>query len=273
MESSLEDLIEKIEKIDQVIGIGYGGSRGLKLHNENSDFDIVIYHNEQKPLNFTSMKNYLDPLFEGEKLKLIGNFITGEYKGKKFEIFQKKIIAVNLEINQSKEGKFRYMLRKLFPHGYLSTSLLSHIVYLDLIVDKKETIKTIRNSISIYPKKLMISLLNYFFREAQITLIHAKKINNVQHVFNLTSLISFFFFYIDIVIFTVNNQYPVLEKGGLLLLNNFQYKISDYENLKKAIYIAALNLEFDKSKNLMSEIEKEIQSLMKISTTNYKGPA
>ena len=268
----MEALIKRIERIDQVISIGYGGSRGLKLNNENSDFDIIIYHNEKKPLNFSSLKNYLNPILEENKVKLIANFITGEFEGKKFELFQKNIATVNDEIRHSKEGKFRYMPRRLFPHGYISTSLLSHINHLDLIVDKNFTLKAMRNSISIYPKKLMVSLLNYFFREAQITLIHAKKINKDAHVYNLVSLISFYFFYIDVVLFTVNREYPVLEKGGLALLNNFEYKILDYERLKKDIYIAALNSEITKCVNLMSEIEKDADSLIKISTTKYKEP-
>jgi len=56
------------------------------------------------------------------------------------------------------------------------------------------------------------------------------------------------------------------------LLNNFEYKILDYERLKKDIYIAALNSEITKCVNLMSEIEKDADSLIKISTTKYKEP-
>lgn len=152
---------------------------------------------------------------------------------------QKDLSAVTREISMAREGKFRWSIRALFPHGDVSTGLISHIVNLELCSEKYDSVTTLRRLAEPYPPLLMHSLVNTFLRHATISVMHAGKIKNPQDLQYMLGLFSGFIFYTNIIIFSINKMYPVIERGGSRLIAALPLRPQNHEQRVMAAFQSA----------------------------------
>ena len=172
----MQELSKALSSIDGVVAVGLGGSRGLGMADENSDYDFVLFRSSGKlvatQLIVDTIKQFTDPAH------IRGNaaLVSAQVAGKKIEIVQKDLSQVAKEISMARNGQFRRTIRKLFPHGDLSTGLISHIIHLELCSEKDESVSSLRRLAEPFPPLLIGALIKTFMAEAGITVIHANKI-------------------------------------------------------------------------------------------------
>lgn len=213
----MKKLIVALSSIQGVVGVGLGGSRGLGIADESSDYDFVLFRNGGDPIN------------SGEILKAVQKHEELSANSHKIEVFEKDLHQVTKEIELAKQGKFIWSTRQLFPHGDLSTNQISHIMYLYICAERDHSITRLRQQAEPFPDKLQHSLVKFFLSQARITLIHATKIRKKEDLQYLVSLCSSFVFFTNIVLFALNNRYPVIEKGGASLAFKLPITIYHYQ--------------------------------------------
>jgi hypothetical protein len=259
----MNELINALSALNNVVAVGLGGSRGLGLADEKSDYDFVLFRNGGPPIPTPLIMAALQSYTDSASLPANQAASATTNSGKAIEVFQKDLSLVAREISMARSGKFHWNIKPLFPHGDLSTGLISHIVYLEICAEKDSCMTNLRNQALPLPELLTRSLTEFFLTQATITLIHAQKIRKSADSQYLIALCSGFVFYINIVIFSINRKYPILERGGAKLISSLPLAPKDYNNKVLLSFQAASNGDFEKATTLLSDMLNEIKTLAK----------
>ncbi len=213
----MKNLIVALSSIPGVVGVGLGGSRGLGIADNNSDYDFILFRNGGDHI-------HVDKIVDA-----INKHKESSADSHKIEVFETDLHQVAKEIEFAKQGKFIWSTKQLFPHGDLSTNQISHIMYLYLCAERDNSVTRLRQLAEPFPEKLKHGLIKFFLSQAKITLIHASKIRRKEDLQYLVSLCSSFVFFTNIVLFALNNRYPVTEKGGASLAFRLPLTIHNYQ--------------------------------------------
>lgn len=246
----MQKIIESLSAISGVVAVGLGGSRGLQIAHANSDYDLVLFRHGGEPLASAAISEAL----------VVANSSTSVCT---IEVFQKDLNLVAKEIDLAKKGKFHWATRQLFPHGDLSTNQISHIVYLEILAEKQSVLTNLKNLALPLPELLMQNLVDFFFKQASITLTHASKINKTIDFQYLIALISAFIFYVNIVTFALNGKYPIIEKGGARLIFSLPLGIQYYEQRIAVLFQVACHRNYAFALSEMNAMLQELKALVK----------
>ncbi len=258
----LGNLYEQLMTLTGVQAVGLGGSRGLGLAGRESDYDVVMFYRREKRLPATDLFNLIQAQCPAvENLTARGELVSGLIEGRKFELFQKPLQQVEMEINLAREGKFRWVVRPLFPHGDISTRTISHVVYLELCSERERAISRLREQAMPMPKALVRSLVKTFLNQASLSIIHAKKIRKKEDLQHLIGLCSHVVFSLNIALFAVNGRYPVIEKGTAALISRLQQVPENYVLKVREIFLHASHFAYGKAISQMVELSTSTKSL------------
>ena len=229
----LKKLINCLSEIESISGIVLGGSRGIGVASQHSDYDIAIYLDSNKRI---PNELFLKHLPKDAKLKLHPALITGYIGEDKFELFQKSLIKVEQEIVNNCQGKFQWFVSPLLPFGDLSYRQVSHLVNSEIVWDRDHRLEDTIAKVTPLPQIFIKSAINHFSKSINNNLIHLDKINKHEDQYHFISLVgATFFSYINILFF-INDRYPIIEKGNWLVASRFHYLPSKLMERMTAIY-------------------------------------
>jgi hypothetical protein len=261
--TEIEEAISALYGIDGVVAIGIGGSRGLGMASAESDFDLVLFRNEGKPIDAGVVAEALRPYVGDSAISTAAGLVQSVVGTRRLEVFQKDLRHIKNEIELARAGKFRWILKSLFPHGWLSTTLISHLIHLEVCRDRDAALAQCRDLATPMPAALVLALIKTFMTQASITLTHARKIHRHEDLQHLVSLASGFVFYLNIVLFALNRQYPVLEKGGTRLIESFRRKPEDYGSRVERLLVEAATFKTDAVIGEMTRLMGEVRQIFK----------
>jgi hypothetical protein len=157
----IEQLIRSLSEFEGIEGIVLGGSRGIGLGNDHSDYDIAIYHPGKR-----IQDDILVKLFpKSVKIESSQVLISGRLGELKFELFQKNLVKIEQEITNNVEGKFKWQLSPLLPFGDLSYRIVSHLTNSKILFDRNKRLLKNTKRITPIPPLLKKSIINYFFTQ------------------------------------------------------------------------------------------------------------
>lgn len=237
--TSLDELICTLERLEGVVGVGIGGSRGLRIASEASDFDFVLFRLDGARIDSAVILEALREQGGVSELRDPAGFVSGRLGSHRFEIFQKDVRSIESEIESARKAGFTWSMRQLFPHGDLSTGLISHVVHLIVCSDRDGHLERLRRAAMPFPAALRSALIETFMQQADITVTHAAKISHSLDLQYLVGLCSAFVFFANILIFATNGVYPVLEKGGSRLIARLPQRPAHYERRIARLFACA----------------------------------
>lgn len=266
----LENLVEALAGIEGVCGLGLGGSRSRGLANATSDYDLVLYREGGDPIAAAAIGKALSPLAEQIIYPKRGNFIQAEVAGDKMEVFQTDLSLVSREVDMAIQGKFRWFVRPLFPHGDLSTRQLTHLVTNFILQEHGGVVSALKARALPFPKPLKNSLLRFFLEQASYSVIHAGKVRSSGDLHYLMSQVSAFIYSVNIVIFAINDSYPTIEKGGERLLLGLPKLPAGYAELSRVLFSSVLANDMlaltSRMKSVLGELEQMASNALSEST-------
>lgn len=255
----IHDLIQSFSKIDSVKGIVYGGSRGLGIHHQDSDYDIVLYHDGEKRIPHAVIQQYIPEIF---KVDVNPALISGYAGDCKFEIFQKNLNKVKAEINRNIQGQFNWALAPLFPYGDLSYRQVSHLVNYEVLWDRDGELLNTINLVKPIPQLFKKSVTEHFFKQINNSVIHIDKVNRKEDQFHFMSLIGLVFFCYINILYVANNRYPIIEKGNFLVAESLPNVPVDLIQRMSSAYSAAASFEFADARMLLKGLVTELKSII-----------
>jgi len=257
----MDELIHALGRLDGVVGVGIGGSRGLRIASELSDFDLVLFRSGGERVAAREILDTLRACTGVSELRDPAGFVSGSLGPHRFEIFQKDLLTIEREIEQARKGAFTWSIRQLFPHGDLSTGLISHVVHLIVCSDPEGQLERLRAAARPFPAALRAALVDTFMQQADITVTHAAKISRRLDLQYLVGLCSGFVFFANILIFAVNGVYPVLEKGGSLLIARLPQRPADYEKRIAQLFVSAAAGDYPAAAAMLDALFRELRFL------------
>lgn len=248
----MDDLIKALAAIEGVLGVGLGGSRGFGAADPDSDYDFVLFRDGGELITAESIQAAIQPFADPGSMQASGDFVRAETQGTKIEVFQKDLAIIRREIEMAEAGKFRWTTNPLFPHGDLSTRLISHLIFTEICFEKKSAVTALQAKATPLPLALKNSLVRHFIRQASYSLKHAEKVRKKEDLQNLVALVSGFIYFTNIVIFSLNNMYPILEKGAARIIPTLSCCPPEYESLSHRLFDAAIKGDLAGLKQLMT---------------------
>lgn len=259
----MEDILSVLTPCEGIEAISIGGSRALGLAAANSDYDIVLHRRDAHSFSNAELAQALEQLSDSCTVTKTPALISAVKGGKKFEFFLKDLTAIERELEQAQNGKFKWFIKPLFPHGDLSTTPLAHLLYLDCMFDRSGMLKRIRDAATPMPPLLVRALLQYFSVQMDITVIHALKVKRYSDLQYLVALASQFVFFFDVLVFSLNDTYPFLEKGGASVRQRLQHLPQGYvESLRMLLPIDGV-LSLPDVHEAMRALNTQVQSMVK----------
>ena len=210
---SITVLASELGRATGAIGVGIGGSRALGLDQLNSDWDLVLVFGHENFKDPLQLRAILEPLSESGSINVFGNYLSGACRGAPFEIFQKSNLAVLNEFRKAQRGEFGWKASPLFPHGDISTRLLSHIKYMNIAWQRDLGLTKLQESIEPFPKELRKSLCEFFCQRAAECIISLRRFGHHSGMYEAIGLLSAFVAHTSIILCAAHDLYPVIEKG------------------------------------------------------------
>jgi hypothetical protein len=107
----------------------------------------------------------------------------------------------------------------------------------------------------------MHNLADFFLMQASISVMHARKIKRTIDLQYFDALCSAFDFYANIVIFSINKRYPVIEKGGAKLISFFSLCIKNYEQRIAVLFRLSCHGNYALALSEMTALFNELEAL------------
>jgi len=262
MNEVYDNLINKISNMDKIQSIGKTGSPGLPFFNE-SDVDIFIFCDEIPEMELR-LKTYKSVTY-GITVK------TNELEGKHWGIMDFvdidgleiclmyfTIEKAEMEIDEILKGN---RLQKedgyFYPIGRCAT-----LYSINVICDKTNFLKKIKEKLSVYPKTLHDKNVEYHLSELNDTedLERAVKMQDV--LFYHFALDIFLDHYLQLL-FSLNYCYYPSRKRNILYINGFTNKPNNcvdkiMEIVKLSVNNKTLNSSYEKLKELVKETKSQL---------------
>lgn len=255
----INNLINSLSAIPDVEGIVLGGSRGIHVGNERSDYDIALFRSCDKKITSEVIAAHLP-----KDLKVDVNpiLITGYLGDVKFEIFQKNLTKVEQEIANNQQGKFRWYLAALLPFGDLSYRIVSHLVNSEVLYDRSGKLKRVIDGVTPLPPLFKKSVMNHFVKQMNNSIIHIDKVNKREDQYHFMSLVGLILFCYVNVLYVLNNRYPIIEKGNFKVAETLPNVPAELTQKISEIYATAARFDFASSRKQIKALLIELKQLI-----------
>lgn len=209
-------------EVPGVRAIGLGGSRSIGTADPKSDYDIIVFLQQDGDIDTAVLRGAIERLSEGpSKVTNRLAFAEFEVRGHKVELLFRKLKAIEAEVEASKQGRFRRVLHPLHPAGYLTTVMISYVTYALPVWDPDGHLARICAAAEPYPEALRAAMFATFKNEAALSLIHAAKVRRPGELAYLSALYARAAACWSLYLFAANRRYPVIDKGAMRLIMSF----------------------------------------------------
>lgn len=215
-----------------VTAVAVGGSRAIGTADAGSDYDIIAFESRLGTINKEQL-NAAAARIAGPGIVTSpnGNLVNLTVSGHKVEILVRSLDVIAAEIEAARQGVFKRTLHPLHPIGYLTTIIISYVVYALPVRDPEHALRNLVQRATPYPEILRSRMIATFRTEAEFALIHASKVRSPLDLPYLTALYAQAIACWQLMLFAINRRYPVIDKGGMRLVmgmpqhpQNFQFR-------------------------------------------------
>lgn len=228
----IADVAAALSSVSGVCAVAIGGSRAIGTADAGSDYDIIAFESRLGAINKEQLNAAVAHLAgPGIASSPNGNLVNFTVRGQKVEILVRSLDVIAAEIEAARQGVFKRTLHPLHPIGYLTTIIISYVVYALPVHDPERALRNLVQRATPYPEMLRSRMIGTFRTEAEFALIHASKVRSPLDLPYLTALYAQTIACWQLMLFAINRRYPVIDKGGMRLVmgmpqhpQNFQFR-------------------------------------------------
>jgi len=235
----LERIVAALAPVDGVVAIVLGGSRGRGVHHAGSDYDIGLYYSgaldvaaldrAARALSDADVRR--NPLAEDASAPLMtqigwwGAWVNGggwlTVGGEPVDILYRDAARVTAVIAETRAGRFECAYHIGHPHGFVSTIYAGEVATCRALHDPRGFVGECKAALDPYPDALRATLITRFADEARFFLAIAQKAAARGDITYVTGCAFRAASCLLQVIFAINRQWLINEKGALALAAKF----------------------------------------------------
>lgn len=264
----LQPLVERIREVDGVGAVVLGGSRARGTHTPKSDFDLGIYYNRSLDLHaLDRVAMELDDRHVPGLLTEIGGWgpwIDGggwlTVQGQAVDFLYRDLDRVSECLEDCRAGRVEIVYQPGHPHGFVTSIYVAELALGQVLWDGDGRLSELKGRTRPYPEALKKGLVRKFAWEIDFSLRVARKGIERADVSYAAGCCFRCVSCLLQVLFAVNEQYWMNEKGAVALADTFPIRP---ENLRARIEraFALLPVSIEEAVALLEELSSEIPHL------------
>ncbi len=231
IQALIDALVDRIKRVEGVEAIVLGGSRARGMHTPKSDVDLCIYYRPDHPLDLNALDRLAADFDDRHCSGLLtpiggwGPWINGGgwlmVHGQAVDFLYRDLYRVGATIEACLAGRVDMVYQPGHPHGFVSSIYLAEVALCLPLWDANGRISALKLQARPFPRALQNALIKKFTWEIDFSLDIARKSIERSDVAYAAGCCFRSVACILQVLFAINEQYWLNEKGAVALANTF----------------------------------------------------
>lgn len=235
----INHIVYSLQSIKGIIAVTLGGSRARGNHTHKSDVDLGIYYNPENPPDLIALNRLASELDDNHRVNLVtaiggwGKWINGggwlRVQGVAVDFLYRDLAYVNRVIDDCHAGKITIDYQPGHPHGFVSSIYMGEVAICQALYDRDGVLEALKAKTKPYPVQLKQATIDTFAWEISFSLLVAKKAIARDDVVYAAGCCFRSVACMNQVLFALNEDYLLNEKGAVAVANTFAICPSDYQ--------------------------------------------
>lgn len=245
-DSLIQSIVAEIKTVSGVKAIVLGGSRARGTHTPSSDVDLGIYYDPSQPIDLDTLGKVAAKLDDEQRADVItgiggwGPWINGggwlRIQSLPVDFLYRDLDRIKTYIDACLNGKVEIFYQGGHPHGFVTSIYLGEVALCKPLYDPEGIITELKEKVTPYPEALQKATLYSFAWEIDFSVGIAKKsIERADVNYAAGSCFRAVMCMLQ-VLFALNKEYWMNEKGALAITDRFAIKPADFRNRVNEIY-------------------------------------
>ena len=273
-QSLINSIVEQIKSIDGVSAIVLGGSRARGTHTPKSDVDLCIYYHPAHPRDLIALEHVAAEIDDSHRTGLItpiggwGPWINGggwlTVQSQAVDFLYRDLSKVEKVIDDCLNGQVDMVYQPGHPHGFVSSIYLAEVAVCRPLWEADEQLAALKRRVMPYPPALQKALIQKFAWEIEFALGTGKKSIARQDVTYAAGCCFRAVACMLQVLFALNQEYWLNEKGALLIADKFSLRPSRLkERIEEAFaLLSADGQSIGQAIDVLEEVNQELVELL-----------
>jgi hypothetical protein len=239
MEAELlvEEIVGRVRQVDGLRALVLGGSRARGTHTASSDIDLGLYYHPSRPLDLEALGLIAAELDDGRRAGLLtplggwGPWINGggwlTVHSDSVDLLYRDLQQVERQIQACQAGLVEIYYQPGHPFGFLNSIYMAEVAVCQPLWDPFGDVAALKQLTMPYPTTLQHALVAKFQWEIDFALSNARKAISRSDVTYAAGCCFQAVSCLLQVLFAINHQYWLNEKGALDLAETFALKPAD----------------------------------------------
>ncbi|RUR72806.1 nucleotidyltransferase domain-containing protein [Chlorogloeopsis fritschii PCC 9212] len=232
-------VVDRLQSIQGIAAIALGGSRARGTHTQKSDVDLGIYYNLENPPDLMALNHLASELDDNHRANLItsigewGKWINGggwlRIEGVPVDFLYRDLAQVGCVIDDCHAGRITIDYQPGHPHGFVSSIYMGEVAICLPLHDLYGVLDALKAKTTSYPIGLKQATVNTFAWEISFSLFIAQKAVARGDVAYAAGCCFRSVACMNQVLFALNEEYLLNEKGAVAITNSFTLCPQDYQ--------------------------------------------
>lgn len=261
----LDPIVEQVKQVAGVSAVMLGGSRARGTHTPKSDFDLGIYYNRSLDLEaLDRVAAELDDRHVPGLLTPIGGWgpwINGggwlTVRGQAVDFLYRDLDRVATCLEECCAGRVEIVYQPGHPHGFVTSIYVAELALGQVLWDGDGRLSELKSRTLPYPEGLKNALIQKFGWEIDFSLRIARKSIERSDVTYAAGCCFRCVSCLLQVLFAMNEQYWMNEKGALALADTFPIRPADLRSRIERAF-ALLPGSIEEAVDVLDEISRAL---------------
>jgi predicted nucleotidyltransferase len=270
----IQNIVDEIKSVSGVKAIVLGGSRARGTHTPSSDIDLGIYYDSRQSLDLDALGKAATKLDDENRTDVItplggwGPWINGggwlRIQSTPVDFLYRDLVKVEAVIDSCLNGKVETFYQPGHPHGFVSSIYLGEVAICQPLWDPEGSIAELKSKVIPYPDTLQKAVIDSSAWEIDFSIGIAKKSIERADVTYAAGCCFRNAMCIVQVLFALNKEYWLNEKGAVAIANRFENKPDDFQNRINEVFrlLNAKPESINKSISLLNELSMDVNALL-----------
>jgi predicted nucleotidyltransferase len=239
-------VVEPLQSVRGIAAISLGGSRARGNHTQKSDVDLGIYYQPENPLDLVALNRLAAELDDTHRPNLIvpiggwGKWINGggwlQVEGVPVDFLYRDVAQVSRVIDDCHAGQITIDYQPGHPHGFVSSIYMGEVAICLPLHDPCSVLNGLKVRTTPYPSQLKQATINKFAWEISFSLFIAGKAVAREDVAYAAGCCFRSLACMNQVLFALNEEYLLNEKGAVAVANSFRLCPRDYQQRVELVF-------------------------------------
>lgn len=227
----LDDLVDMLSGIDGIEAIALGGSYARGRARPDSDLDVGLFYDEDKPFAISEICAVAEKLNDRPNPVVTdfgewGPWVNGgawlTIREQRVDLLYRSLDQIERVIDEAQLGRHELHFGQQPPFGFFGPTYLGEILVAVPYSDPSRKLECLKTRVSEYPERLRVSVVQDYLWPVDFGLAaFAPKFAQLRDAYGTVGCLARFVHHLTLVLFALNRVYFVNDKTALSEIDEF----------------------------------------------------